>query len=80
VCGPARTARRGGRDAPLTVENARGDVVSNPVLVESRQQEITYIRLIASLRLPDSEESVRPQRRSGARGAYSTHPRWAVSS
>lgn len=69
-----------GEGAPLTVTNARGDEVSNPLLVEARSQEITYIRLIASLRLPDTEDNVRPQRRSGARGAYSTHPRWQLSS
>jgi hypothetical protein len=70
-----------GRSGPLTVENSRGDVVSNPALVESRQQEITYIRLIASLRLPDSDDGVRPQRRSGARAPYAHRKDfWAVSS
>jgi hypothetical protein len=70
-------------DAPLTVTNHRGDEVSNPLLCEARAQEIVYTRLIASLRLPDTDETIRPQRRGGARGTYSTqstHPRWQQSS
>jgi hypothetical protein len=69
-----------GEGAPLTVENHRGDPVSNPVLTEARAQEITDVRLIASLRLPDTDENIRPQRRGGARGSYQTHPRWQRSS
>jgi hypothetical protein len=61
-------------DAPLTTTNARGDLVSHPLLVEQRQQSITLTRLLASLRLPTGEtedgDLVRPQRRGGARGAY----------
>lgn len=58
------------RDAPLTVENTRGDLVSHPSLVEARQQQIVFSRLLASLRLPSGEETGRPQRRGGARGSY----------
>jgi hypothetical protein len=61
-------------DAPLTTTNARGDLVSHPLLVEQRQQSITLTRLLASLRLPTGEtedgELIRPQRRGGARGTY----------
>jgi hypothetical protein len=40
-------------------------------LVESRQQQVTFARLIATLRLPeDLEATVRPQRRGAARGVY----------
>jgi hypothetical protein len=66
--------------AELTVENSRGDVVANPVFCEARQQEITLIRLIASLRLPVDETQARPQRRGGARAPYQVHPRWSRSS
>lgn len=66
--------------APLTVENARGDVVANPLLCEARQQEIVFTRLIASLRLPVDDSQIRPQRRGGARTPYAVHPRWATSS
>ena len=57
-------------DAPLVVTNSRGDQVSHPSLVESRQQQITLSRLLASLRLPSGEETGRPQRRGAARGSY----------
>ena len=55
---------------PVTTINVKGDRVSHPALVESRQQSITLSRLLASLRLPTGEESDRPQRRGGARGSY----------
>lgn len=66
------------KDAPLTVENTKGDEVAQPLLVEARQQGIVYARLIAALRLPDDavdaegdgEQVSRPQRRGGARGTY----------
>lgn len=57
--------------APLAVTNSRGDVISNPILVESRMQGIVLARLFAALRLPSGDEEGRPQRRSGARGVYS---------
>jgi hypothetical protein len=57
-------------DAPLVVTNSRGDQVSHPSLVESRQQQITLSRLLASLRLPSGEETGRPQRRGASRGSY----------
>src|SRR3954470_23966393 len=41
--------------APLTTTNHRGDEVSNPLLVEARSQELTYIRLVAALRLPTDD-------------------------
>ena len=48
-----------------------------PWVIEARQQQITYTRLVAALRLPEdlSEPERRPQRRS-ARGAY--RPRLTV--
>jgi hypothetical protein len=70
-----------GKGASLTVLNNRGELVPHPIMTEGRQQQLTYIRLIASLRLPDSDESVRPQRRGGARAPYSRPiGPWAVSS
>lgn len=54
---------------PLTVRNSKGDEVAHPLLTESRQQSITFSRLIAALRIPDSEGE-QPQRRGGARGTY----------
>jgi hypothetical protein len=57
-------------DAPLTVANRFGELVTNPLLTEQRQQAIVYARLVAALRLPsDEEDARRPQRRS-VRGAY----------
>jgi hypothetical protein len=72
-------------DAPLTVTNFKGDEVANPLYTESRQQQIVFARLIASLRLPDDEAGVRPQRRGSARGTYAAgstgpHPRWTTHS
>jgi hypothetical protein len=58
------------KDASLTVSNARGDAVTHPSLVESRQQAVVLSRLLASLRLPTGDETGRPQRRGGARGSY----------
>jgi len=60
-------------NGPVTVENHKGDQVPHPALTESRQQSITFARLLAALRLPAGEaggELSRPQRRGGARGAY----------
>lgn len=54
----------------LTVVNSRGDRVSHPSIVECRQQQIVFSRLLASLRLPSGEEDARPQRRGAARGSY----------
>ncbi|ROZ63837.1 hypothetical protein EDL96_05745 [Kocuria soli] len=54
---------------PVTVLNARGDQTVHPALVEARQQGALYVKLIASLRIPDAEDN-QPQRRGGARGAY----------
>ena len=55
---------------PLTVSNARGDLVAHPLLNEQRQQALTLSRLLASLRLPSGDEAERPQRRGGARAPY----------
>jgi len=56
------------QDGP-TVQTTKGDVAAHPALVECRQQQIVFSRLVASLRLPDGDE-VRPQRRGSARGSY----------
>ncbi|OZM81146.1 hypothetical protein [Pseudonocardia sp. MH-G8] len=62
-----------GRDAPLTAVDRKGDPIASPLLVEARQQQIVFARLVASLRLPDLEDvGARPQRRGGARGVYGT--------
>lgn len=44
----------------------------SPWIIESRQQQLTLARLLATLRLPDdlALPEPRPQRRGGARGAY----------
>lgn len=55
---------------PVTVTNVKGDRVTHPAIVESRQQGLALSRLLASLRLPSGDESERPQRRGGARGSY----------
>ena len=55
---------------PVTVVNVKGDQVTHPAIVESRQQSITLSRLLASLRLPSGDESDRPQRRGASRGVY----------
>ncbi|MFF9625385.1 hypothetical protein [Streptomyces griseosporeus] len=54
----------------LTVRNAKGEEVTNPVITEHRQQSIVLARLLAALRMPSGEEEGRPQRRGGVRGAY----------
>lgn len=60
--------------APTTTQNARGDMVANPVYVEHRNQAQSLAKTLASLRLPtgltDDGDLVRPQRRGAARGAY----------
>ncbi|MGY3845271.1 hypothetical protein ACWV2X_08505 [Streptomyces hydrogenans] len=62
----SREAARG----RLTVKNAKGEEVTNPVITEHRQQSLVLARLLASLRMPSGEEDERPQRRGGARGSY----------
>lgn len=52
----------------VTISTPQGPK-AHPALVESRLQEVVLSRLVASLRLPD-EEDTRPQRRGGGRGAY----------
>ncbi|GAA2796529.1 hypothetical protein [Streptomyces showdoensis] len=54
----------------LTVKNAKGEEVTNPVITEHRQQSLVLARLLASLRMPSGEEDERPQRRGAARGSY----------
>ena len=54
---------------PLTVVNSKGDETANPRIVEQRQQSMTFIRLMASLKLPDESGAV-PQSRGAARGTY----------
>ena len=62
----SREAARG----RLTVKNAKGEEVTNPVITEHRQQSLVLARLLASLRMPSGEEDERPQRRGAARGFY----------
>lgn len=54
-------------DATQTVRNSKG--VTHPLIVEGRQQALAYARLLASLRIPDSD-GTQPQHRGGARGFY----------
>ncbi|MEE1819333.1 hypothetical protein PUR59_30505 [Streptomyces sp. SP18ES09] len=54
----------------LTVRNAKGEEVTNPVITEHRQQSLVLARLLASLRMPSGEEDERPQRRGAVRGSY----------
>ena len=53
--------------APLTVSNARGDLVAHPLLNESRQQSLLLARLCAALRLPAGEEGTAAPERSSRR-------------
>ena len=57
-------------DQPLTVRNYKGDTVASPFLVESRQQAVTYTRLVASLRIPDVETGKQQQHRGASRAPY----------
>jgi len=43
---------------------------AHPALVEARLQRVVLTRILATLRLPEGESDVRPQRRGTARGAY----------
>jgi len=54
----------------LTCQNSRGDVVTSPLVVEQRQQAASLTRLLASLRIPETPDAARPQRRGGARASY----------
>lgn len=68
----ARTADH--LDALAVVLATDGPMVDgrpHPALVESLQQRLTMARLLASLRVPD-EDDTRPQRRGASRGTYST--------
>lgn len=63
------------RQSPLTIENAKGDLVTHPLRVEARMLAAQFARTLASLRMPDVDEDAdaaaqRPQRRGGARGTY----------
>ncbi|WP_378144804.1 terminase [Cnuibacter sp. UC19_7] len=62
---------------PLTVTNSKGDEVAHPLMVESRMQSVVYARLVAALRIPDSETGQVPQSRP-TRGAYGVRPLKAV--
>src|SRR5258707_15813347 len=49
----------------------------HPALVEMRQQNLVFARLLQSLRLPDDEDA-RPQRRGAVRGVYQVGRRRAL--
>lgn len=57
----------------VVVASPQGDR-AHPALTEARQQQITYARLLAALRLPAGEEQEgadrRPQRRGAPRAPY----------
>lgn len=52
----------------VTISSPQG-VKAHPGIVEGRHQQVVFSRLIASLRLPDEEDS-KPQRRGRSRGTY----------
>lgn len=56
-------------DAELSVVNEKGNILTNPLFAERRQQQQNLKQLVAALRLPDETTGKRPQRR-GPRGAY----------
>lgn len=49
-------------DAPAVLEGRSGQI-TNPLLVEARQQAALLTRLLAALRLPDEATGKRPQKR-----------------
>ncbi|WP_222593352.1 hypothetical protein [Aeromicrobium flavum] len=57
-----------------TVIDQVGRESAHPAIVEARQTALAQARLVASLRLPEDDESdatgSRPQRRGGSRGFY----------
>ncbi len=57
-------------DAEVRAAGVLLDGKAHPALVEARQQRIVLARLVASLRLPEDDAGVRPQRRGAARGSY----------
>jgi hypothetical protein len=58
-------------DGIVKAEGLMRDGRPHAALVESRMQQVTLARLIATLRLPeDLEATSRPQRRGAARGVY----------
>lgn len=61
--------------AATTVTDQVGRESAHPAIVEARQTALAQARLVASLRLPEEDESdvtgTRPQRRGGTRGFYS---------
>lgn len=67
----------------LMVE-ARSGPKLHPAAIESRQLKIALARLLAVLRLPagedgDHQQTARPQRRVGVRGAYGVQKRTGAS-
>lgn len=56
-------------DVAVDAEGVLVEGRTHPLLIESRLQRLTLGRLVAALRLPDSQD-VRPQRRGGFRRAY----------
>lgn len=64
---------RGDGDVWVKITEDRDGDISIKVdsaLVEARQQATVFKQMLAALRLPDEVSGKRPQRRGGARGAY----------
>lgn len=65
-----------------TVTNRHGDLVSHPLIVESRMQAAALAKTLASLRLPtglaSDGEMVRPQRRGAARAARAARAAYGI--
>ena len=64
-------------DAAIAEDGVMVDGKPNPALVEARLQRVTLARLVAALRLPDSEGQ-RPQHRGAPRGVY-RQPRGVIT-
>jgi hypothetical protein len=71
---------RAAADCPLTVVNAKGDMVSNPVLVEERMQSQRFAQLKAALRLPEENPGPGSGNHFGPRGPQQRRKYGSVTS
>lgn len=52
-------------ECPVVIDNGKGQPVTHPAWVESRQQSTNLKQLIAALRMPDQATGKRPQAHTG---------------